>query len=60
MNQYKVLLIVHKALNSKAPLYIQDMITVKHDPNHDTRSNGQNLLVIPRRRTKYGATDVIG
>ena len=46
--KYKILLIVHKALHDKAPVYIKDMLRLKNNPNRSLRSNDKCLLVIPK------------
>jgi hypothetical protein len=50
---FKLLNLTWKALNHEAPQYIKDMLNhLSHDNN--LRSNAQNLLRIPRSKTRYG------
>jgi len=52
---YKVLLMVYKALNNLAPEYIRDMLKYKPVTAHSLRSNDQKLLMVPRSHTvTYG------
>ena len=52
---YKTILIVFKALHDLAPGYIKDMLTVKHNTRHSLRSNGSNVLVVPKSGSvRYG------
>ena len=48
---FKVLLLVYKALNNVAPEYISDMVQ-RYIPNRSLRSSGTELLEIPQYRTK--------
>ena len=51
--QFKLLLLVFKALNGKAPLYLTQKLS--YIPVSKLRSSNQNLLVIPRSNLKgYG------
>ena len=51
---FKVLLLVHKALHDKAPKYIIDMVK-RYIPNRPLRSAGTERLLVPQARTKtYG------
>ncbi|KAI2647989.1 putative RNA-directed DNA polymerase from transposon BS [Labeo rohita] len=51
---YKILLLVFKALNGQAPLYISECLTV-YIPNRSLRSSGSTLLNIPMAKyKKYG------
>ena len=51
---FKVLLLVFKAFNGLAPHYVSDLLN-KRVSVHSLRSNSQELLNIPRSRTKtYG------
>ena len=53
--QFKILLMVFKALNGLAPEYIMDLLVRKPHSSRSIRSNGQNLLVMPKSRTvTYG------
>ena len=53
--EYKLLLMVFKALNGFAPAYIADMLQPKVASSRSLRSDHQNLLVIPRSHSKtYG------
>lgn len=52
--EYKLLLLVYKALNGKAPSYVSDMIQPKVC-SRSLRSSSKPLLVIPKTRTvRYG------
>jgi hypothetical protein len=52
---YKVLLMVFKALNTLAPSYITEMLTYKEESSRSLRSNNRKLLVRPRSNTvRYG------
>ena len=44
---FKVLLLVYKALNGKAPVYIRDML-INYHPHRQLRSSVKDLLVVPR------------
>ena len=46
--QYKILLIVFKALNNLAPIYITDLLERRPESSRSSRLNNQNLLVVPR------------
>ena len=51
---YKIALLVYKAMNGRAPSYIQDLL-VPYVPNRNLRSTGTGLLQEPKFRTKtYG------
>ena len=50
---FKVLLLVYKALNGLAPQYITDML-ISYTPARTLRSTGSRNLVIPRTKTKEG------
>jgi hypothetical protein len=53
--QFKVILMVFKALNNLAPEYISDLLVRKTDSSRSLRSNQQNLLVVPRSHSvTYG------
>jgi hypothetical protein len=53
--QYKIILMVFKALNDMAPSYIRDMLEYKSSSTRSLRSDDQKLLVVPRSRTvTYG------
>ena len=51
--QYKVLLLVFKALKGLAPIYITDLL-VPYKPSRPLRSGGKGLLVEPRSRLQFG------
>lgn len=52
--EFKILVLVFKAYQGIAPLYISDMIT-KHEPTRSLRSSFKRLLVVPRYNLKtYG------
>ena len=48
---YKVLILVFKALNGLSPGYITDML-MEYTPSRTLRSQDSNLLVVPRTRLK--------
>ena len=50
---FKILLLVYKALNGLGPKYIQDLL-VRYEPTRSLRSSGSSLLSVPRVRTKHG------
>ena len=53
--KFKTLLFVFKCLHNEAPLYIKELLKFKPNSVRSARSNDQNLLVVPRFRTKtYG------
>ena len=51
--EYKILLLVYKALNNKGPKYLAEML-VKHQPPRALRSANQNLLTELKTRKLYG------
>ena len=51
--EYKVLLMVFKALHNTAPVYIKDMIKL-YQSSRTLRSSDKILLEVPKCRTKYG------
>ena len=56
--EYKVAVLVYKALHDQAPAYIKDML-IPYVPSRQLRSSGNGLLKEPRFRTKqYGARAV--
>ena len=51
---FKILLLVYKALNGLAPVYLSDLL-LSYEPVRALRSSGRGLLVIPKINTKtYG------
>jgi hypothetical protein len=48
---FKVVLLVHKGIHGKAPLYIKEMLVMKSNPRYDTRSNDACILTIPKHRS---------
>ena len=48
---FKILLLVYKALNGLGPKYIQDLL-VPYEASRPLRSSGTGLLCVPRTRTK--------
>ncbi|CAJ1082756.1 hypothetical protein KUCAC02_009465 [Xyrichtys novacula] len=50
---FKILLLVYKALNGSGPKYISDML-IRYEPSRPLRSSGAGLLSVPRVRTKRG------
>ena len=51
--QFKVLLLVYKALNGLAPKYIKELL-VPYKPRRHLRSEAKGLLDEPRTRIKFG------
>ena len=52
---YKVLLIVFKALHNLAPAYITELLQHKPISSRALRSNDKNLLIVPRSHSaRYG------
>ena len=51
--QFKVLLLVYKALNGLAPKYINELL-VPYKPRRHLRSEAKGLLDEPRTRLKFG------
>ena len=55
---YKILLMVYKALNGLAPAYISDMLEYKPESKYLLCSDSQSLLVVPKPSTAlYGDRD---
>lgn len=50
---FKILLLVYKALNGLGPKYICDLL-INYEPSRPLRSSGTGLLTVPRVRTKHG------
>ncbi|XP_068571421.1 uncharacterized protein [Cebidichthys violaceus] len=50
---FKILLLVYKALNGLGPKYISDLL-LPYVPSRPLRSSGTGLLSVPRVRTKHG------
>ena len=50
--EFKIALLVYKALNGMAPDYIVDLLLEKPDCCYQLRSNDQGLLLIPQTRAK--------
>ena len=50
--EFKIALLVYKALNGMAPDYIADLLLEKLDCSYQLRSNDQGLLFIPKTRAK--------
>ena len=48
---YKILLLIYKALNGNAPQYISEMLTV-YQPARELRSSSFGQLVVPRTKLK--------
>ncbi|XP_037631145.1 uncharacterized protein LOC119491325, partial [Sebastes umbrosus] len=49
---FKILLLVYKALNGLGPKYISDLLLC-YEPSRPLRSSGSGLLSVPRVRTKH-------
>lgn len=53
--QYKILLLVYKALNGSAPKYLSELLQLVSSRQHNLRSNAEELLFVPRSKLKtYG------
>ena len=50
---FKILLLVYKALNGLGPKYISDLL-VRYEASRPLRSSGTGLLSVPRIKTKHG------
>jgi len=50
--EFKILLMVYKALHGKSPLYIADFIQFDRNSNYDLRSNASQNLVCPETSRK--------
>ncbi len=50
---FKILLLVYKALNGLGPKYISDLL-LRYEPSRPLRSSGAGLLSVPRVKTKQG------
>ena len=50
---FKILLLVFKALNGLGPKYISDLL-IRYEPSRPLRSSGTGLLSVPRVKTKHG------
>ncbi|XP_068573506.1 uncharacterized protein, partial [Cebidichthys violaceus] len=50
---FKILLLVYKALNGLGPKYISNLL-LPYEPSRPLRSSGTGLLSVPRVRTKHG------
>ena len=50
---FKILLLVYKALNGLGPKYISDLL-IPYEPSRPLRSSGTGLLSVPGVRTKRG------
>ena len=50
---FKVLMLVYKALNGLGPKYISDLLT-QYEPSRPLRSSGSGFLSVPRVRTRHG------
>jgi hypothetical protein len=49
---FKIALLVYKALNGMAPQYIADLLSSKPEGNHHLRSDDRSLLQIPKTNAK--------
>ena len=53
--KFKTLLFVFKSVHGEAPVYINDLLEKKRNSSRSARSNDQNLLLVPRSKSKtYG------
>lgn len=50
---YKIILLTWKALNGKAPVYLEELL-IRYSSGRTLRSAGKNLLAIPRTSTAAG------
>ena len=50
--QFKILLLVLKALEGKAPVYIRDLLKTKVEGDYTLRSDNQRLLQVPKTKCK--------
>ena len=50
--QFKILLLVFKALEGKAPVYIRDLLKTKVAGGYALRSDNQRLLQVPKTKCK--------
>ena len=46
--QFKLLLLVYKALHNQSPSYINDLLSLKPATNYALRSSAKSLLVVPK------------
>ena len=53
---FKIVLLVYKALNDLGPKYMQDLL-VPYEASRPPRSSGTGLLSVPRTRTKQSEED---
>ena len=49
---FKILLLVYKALHAKAPSYISGLLKAKPVGRYNLRSDGQDMLVVPKTMRK--------
>ncbi len=49
---FKIALLVYKALNGMAPQYIADMLSFKSEGSHHLKSDDRFLIQIPRTNAK--------
>jgi len=53
--KYKILVLVYKALNGNAPMYLNELLT-RYQPLRSLRSSNKGLLLVPKFKLKsYGA-----
>ena len=50
--EFKIGLLVYKALNGMAPQYITDLLSFKPEGNYHLRSDDYSLLKIPKTNSK--------
>ena len=55
--QFKILMTTWKALNNQAPEYINNLIELKQQPDHNLRSNDKLQLVVPCTRNNNKMAD---
>ena len=49
--QFKILLITYKAIHGQAPIYIQNMLVIKHCSSYSLRSNDNMFLSLPKLKS---------
>jgi hypothetical protein len=53
--QFKILLLVYKALHDLAPIYLKNMLQRKPTGERSLRSDNKNLLIVPKVSSSYGS-----
>ena len=52
--EFKIALLVYKALNEMSPIYISELLVLKPSGPYQLRSDKQQFLLVPRTKTKFG------